>query len=241
MNQFQVNTVAATYFLVTFLTDVPTGAFADAIGRRVSVVLGCALHAAAFMLYFYSYHYWHFILAEITDGVATTFGNGAIDAWAVDALDAAGFEGAKDKIFSRVAQIFRIGAMPGALIGAYSARVGLAIPFLLGAVGWIVVGAVGFILMDRPTRTVKQFSMSAGTATADDRWHSGRLLDPSGISAGLCLTDFGGGVVSILAGVATILSRPDGFGSRSHRMDFLLVQPGANCGCRTGCATTLGA
>jgi MFS family permease len=47
LNQFQVNTVAGTYFLVTFLTDVPTGAFADAIGRRVSVVLGCALHAGA--------------------------------------------------------------------------------------------------------------------------------------------------------------------------------------------------
>src|SRR3981189_2502876 len=77
LNQLQVNTVAATYFLVTFLTDVPTGASADAI-------------------------------------------------------DAAGFEGAKDRIFSRVAQIFRIGATVGALVGAYSARIDLAIPFLLG-------------------------------------------------------------------------------------------------------------
>src|SRR5258708_8308746 len=148
LNQLQVNTVAATYFLVTFLTDVPTGAFADAIGRRVSVVLGCALHAAAFILYFYSYHYWHFLVAEIIDGVATTFGNGAIDAWAVDALDAAGFEGAKDRIFSRVAQILRIGAMTGALVGAYSARIDLAIPFLLGTIGWLVAGAVGLIMMD---------------------------------------------------------------------------------------------
>ena len=80
LNQFEVNTVAGTCFLVTFLTDVPTGAFADAIGRRDSVVLGCALHVAAFILYFFSYHYWHFIVAEIVDGVATTFGNGAIDA-----------------------------------------------------------------------------------------------------------------------------------------------------------------
>jgi MFS family permease len=159
LNQFQVNTVAATYFLVTFLTDVPTGAFADAIGRRVSVVLGCALHAAAFILYFYSYHYWHFIVAEIIDGVATTFGNGAIDAWAVDALDAAGFEGAKDRLFSRVAQILRMGSMTGALVGAYSARIDLAIPFLLGTIGWIVAGGVGFILMDDPTRATKWFSM----------------------------------------------------------------------------------
>jgi MFS family permease len=173
LNQFQVNTVAATYFLTTFLTDVPTGAFADAIGRRISVVLGCALHAAAFILYFYSYHYWHFIVAEIIDGVATTFGNGAIDAWAVDALDAAGFEGAKDKIFSRVAQIFRVGAMIGALAGAYCARVDLAIPFLLGTIGWIVAGAVGFILMDGPTRTAKQFSIRAASAEVRRRMIDG--------------------------------------------------------------------
>ena len=173
LNQFQVNTVAATYFLVTFLTDVPTGAFADAIGRRISVVLGCALHAAAFILYFYSYHYWHFLVAEIIDGVATTFGNGAIDAWAVDALDAAGFEGAKDRIFSRVAQILRIGAMTGALVGAYSARIDLAIPFLLGTIGWLVAGAVGLILMDGPTRTAKQFSIRAMSAEVRQRMFAG--------------------------------------------------------------------
>src|SRR5260370_75625 len=173
LNQFQVNTVAANYFLVTFLTDVPTGAFADAIGRRVSVVLGCALHAAAFILYFYSYHYWHFLVAEIIDGVATTFGNGAIDAWAVDALDAAGFEGAKDRIFSRVAQILRIGAMTGALVGAYSARIDLASRFRLGTIGWLVAGAVGLILMDGPTRTAKQFSIRAMSAEVRQRMFAG--------------------------------------------------------------------
>jgi MFS family permease len=173
LNQLQVNTVAATYFLVTFLTDVPTGAFADAIGRRISVVLGCALHAAAFILYFYSYHYWHFIAAEIIDGVATTFGNGAIDAWAVDALDAAGFEGAKDRIFSRVAQIFRIGATVGALLGAYAARADLAIPFLFGTIAWIVAGAVGFTLMDGPVRSAKQFSPRAAFAEVGRRMSAG--------------------------------------------------------------------
>jgi MFS family permease len=169
LNQFQVNTVAATYFMVTFLTDVPTGAFADAIGRRVSVVLGCLLHAAAFMLYFYSYHYWHFIVAEIIDGVATTFGNGAIDAWAVDALDAAGFEGAKDRIFSRVAQIFRVGAMTGALMGAYIARIDLATPFLFGALAWIVAGAVGLMLMDGRAHAAAKFSMNTTIAEVGHR------------------------------------------------------------------------
>ena len=48
LDQLQINVVVAAYVLMTFLTDVPTGAFADAVGRRAAVVVGCSLHAAAF-------------------------------------------------------------------------------------------------------------------------------------------------------------------------------------------------
>jgi MFS family permease len=57
LNQLQMNSVLATYFAVTFLTDVPTGAFADALGRRRSFMVGCALRALAFMVYYFAYHY----------------------------------------------------------------------------------------------------------------------------------------------------------------------------------------
>src|SRR5712692_3672087 len=91
LNQLEINSVLATYFAVTFLTDVPTGAFADALGRRKSFLLGCVTRAAAFLLYFFAHQYFVFLIAEVIDGVGTTFCNGAIDAWGVDALDAAGY------------------------------------------------------------------------------------------------------------------------------------------------------
>src|SRR5271155_3357271 len=59
LDQLQINLVIAAYLVVCLLTDVPTGAFADVIGRRASVVLGCALHVAAYILYYESYSYWH--------------------------------------------------------------------------------------------------------------------------------------------------------------------------------------
>src|SRR5271168_32109 len=55
LNQFQMNSVLASYFAVTFLTDVPTGAFADALGRRRSFVLGCMIRLSAFMVYFFAH------------------------------------------------------------------------------------------------------------------------------------------------------------------------------------------
>src|SRR5581483_11829308 len=105
LNQLQMNSVLATYFMVTFLTDVPTGAFADALGRRRSFMLGCALRTIAFTVYFFAYRYPMFLLGEAIDGIGTTFCNGAIDAWGVDALDQAGFQGLKDRLFSRISQL----------------------------------------------------------------------------------------------------------------------------------------
>jgi MFS family permease len=152
LDQFHVNLVAAWYLVVTFLTDVPTGAFADVVGRRVSVIIGCMFHVAGLYLYFASHLYWQFIVAETLEGFGDTFGNGPIDAWAVDALNAAGFSGAKDAIFSRQFQIVRIMGMSGGLIGAYVAQRNIAMPFLLSTFAWGAAGAAAFLLMDRNPR-----------------------------------------------------------------------------------------
>ena len=129
LDQFEMNSVLACYFVVMFLTDVPTGAFADAMGRRRSFVLGCAVRVGAFMAYFFAHHFWAFLIAESIDGVGTTLCNGAIDAWGVDALDAAGFAGVKDRLFSRISQLTNFGFMSAAVIGAYVADFGLALPW----------------------------------------------------------------------------------------------------------------
>jgi len=147
LDQFQINSVLASYFVVIFLTDVPTGAFADAMGRRNAMILGCALRTVAFIAYFLVHRYILFFVAELLDGVGTTFCNGAIDAWGVDALDAAGFVGLRDRLFSRISQLMHIGFMVSALIGAYVADYNIAWPWLLGAAGYFVTALFAIRLM----------------------------------------------------------------------------------------------
>jgi MFS family permease len=142
-----MNSVLATYFAVTFLTDVPTGAFADALGRRRSFMLGSFSRAAAFLLYFFAGSYFMFLIAEAIDGIGTTFCNGAIDAWGVDALDDAGFGEAKDRLFSRIMQLSTFGFMASAIIGAYVANMNISWPWLLGASGYLLGGTIGGLLM----------------------------------------------------------------------------------------------
>jgi MFS family permease len=155
LTQLQINSVLAIFFVVLFLTDVPTGAFADLLGRRKSFLLGTSLRVCAFILYFTAHQYYVFLIAEGIDGIGTTFGNGAIDAWGVDALDDAGYEGLKDRLFSRISQLSTMGFMGSAMIGAYVADINVAWPWLLGAAGYtasIVVGA--YLMHDERPRTV---------------------------------------------------------------------------------------
>jgi MFS family permease len=161
LNQLQINSVLATYFIVTFLTDVPTGAFADALGRRRSFMLGCALRTVAFTVYFFAYRYPVFLVGETIDGIGTTFCNGAIDAWGVDALDQAGFQGLKDRLFSRISQLTNVGFMASAVIGAYVADHNIAWPWVLGAVGYSVAGVVGALLMNDGGRKDALIDLSA--------------------------------------------------------------------------------
>jgi MFS family permease len=151
LNQFEMNSVLATYFAVTFLTDIPTGAFADALGRRRSFVLGCLIRVTAFMIYFFAHAYPIFLVAESIDGIGTTFCNGAIDAWGVDALDEAGFAGLKDRLFSRISQLMNVGFMISALIGTYVADVNIAWPWLMSAAGYGISAIVGASLMRERT------------------------------------------------------------------------------------------
>lgn len=147
LSELQTNSVLATYFLITFLTDVPTGAFADALSRRTAFILGCALRTFSFALYFFAHHYLLFLVAESIDAVGTTFGNGAIDAWAVDALDGAGFTGLKNRIFSRTSQLTTTGWLLSAMVGSYVANLNLAWPWILGSAGYLTSLFVGAALM----------------------------------------------------------------------------------------------
>jgi MFS family permease len=150
LNQFEINSVLAVYFAVAFFFDVPTGAFADALGRRRSFMVGCLLRCLAFSLYFLSHTYVLFLIAEAIDAIGTTFCNGAVDAWGVDALDEAGFEGTKHGLFSRISQLSSLGFMATALIGAFMGSVDIAWPWLLGAAGFLSCAFAGTLLHERP-------------------------------------------------------------------------------------------
>ncbi|MBN1488013.1 MAG: MFS transporter [Anaerolineae bacterium] len=89
LDLFQVGVLMGTYSFTIVLLEVPTGGLADAIGRkRVALISYICLLIASFVTLF-AFSFPIMLLAFILNGVGRALSSGALDAWFIDALQAA--------------------------------------------------------------------------------------------------------------------------------------------------------
>ena len=148
---FWVFTVNATFSAGQIVFEVPTGVIADTIGRRASFLIGIAALIVATLGYVgSSVFHWGltgFILFSILLGFGFTCQTGAVDAWMVDALDANGYAGNKDRVFARSGIFMGIAMLAGTLGGGLLGQSSLTIPYYVRAGLLVGVFAVTFASM----------------------------------------------------------------------------------------------
>lgn len=129
--------VNASFTVAQMVFEVPTGVVADTIGRRASILLSMATLVGSTVLYAITPEMgWGmagFVIASIVLGLGYTFQTGATDAWLVDALDASGWEGAKDRVFAWGQISWGVGMFVGSLLGGILGQADLVWPYLLRA------------------------------------------------------------------------------------------------------------
>ena len=101
LNLFQVNMVNLVFWSVMFVTDIPTGAFADTFGRRLSFCLACCLYGVGMFTYAAGKTFGEFAIAEAIVAIGATFANGAFQGWLRNRLGHQGYRGATTHIFAR--------------------------------------------------------------------------------------------------------------------------------------------
>ncbi|HVM95414.1 MAG TPA: MFS transporter [Candidatus Acidoferrales bacterium] len=148
LDLFEINLVFATYLLVAFFFEVPTGAIADVFGRKTSFLLSCAVRGVAFMMYWYAQGFADCLVAEFADGVGTTLASGALDAWVVDSVRDAGDAAQVGRIFARAGFWASPMMIVGGLFGSYVADVDLGMAWPCGAALFLATGVVAFFWME---------------------------------------------------------------------------------------------
>jgi len=84
----EVGLYMGVYALVVAALEVPSGAVADAMGRKRAYLLGGTLTVVARLVYLAAFDLWAFVLFAALFGAARALTSGALEAWFVDALQA---------------------------------------------------------------------------------------------------------------------------------------------------------
>jgi MFS family permease len=132
--------------------EVPTGVVADTWGRRTSYLLGTLTLAGStfvyYLLWVYEGPFWLWALVSIGLGLGFTFFSGAVEAWLVDALRHAEYEGDLEAVFGRGQMIGGAAMLGGSVAGGVIAQVStLGVPFLIRVGVLLVMFAVAWRLM----------------------------------------------------------------------------------------------
>ncbi|ULR49290.1 MFS transporter [Streptomyces deccanensis] len=133
---WQISSLFALWSITGIVLEVPSGAWADAVSRRLLLWVGPLLTAAGFALWVITPSYWAFALGFVLWGVRGALGSGALEALVYDELDRLGSA-------DRYARI--VGRAQAAGMVAVMAAMGLAGPVLdLG--GYPAVGAASVLV-----------------------------------------------------------------------------------------------
>jgi MFS family permease len=142
----------ALFTLGEVLFEVPTGVVADTVGRRASYLLGSATLFVSTLLYLLMWYvrgpFWAWGGISILLGLGFTFFSGATEAWLVDGLAYAGYEGSLDAAFARGQVAGGFAMLTGTVAGGVIAQAtNLGVPYLLRGTMLALTFAVAFASM----------------------------------------------------------------------------------------------
>ncbi|MFN0153937.1 MAG: MFS transporter [Gaiella sp.] len=152
LSNFEAFAANAFFTAGMVVFEVPTGVVADTWGRRASYLLGTITLAGATLLYYLMWEtrapFWAWAVVSMLVGLGFTFFSGAVEAWLVDAMHFAGYDGGLETVFGRGQMIAGAAMLGGSVAGGVIAQVSsLGVPFLLRVAVLLVMFGVAYRVM----------------------------------------------------------------------------------------------
>lgn len=136
LSLWQISSLFALWSVTGIVLEVPSGAWADAVSRRLLLWVGPLLTAAGFALWVIVPSYWAFALGFVLWGVRGALGSGALEALVYDELDRLGAADRYARVIGRAQAVGMVAVM---------AAMGLAGP-VLDFGGYPAVGAASVLV-----------------------------------------------------------------------------------------------
>lgn len=136
LSQTQIFILQSFFALTIVFLEVPSGYFADCVGRKQSILLGAIVSTLGFVLYSVSYGFFPILTAEILLGIGYSFMSGADTAMAYDSFAAEGNEKGYLRFESRSNGFMGMSEATASIIGGFLAVISLRTPLVFEAIGY---------------------------------------------------------------------------------------------------------
>jgi MFS family permease len=136
--------------IAVVLFEVPTGAVADKIGRKESILLGALLWAISLGFYVVGKSFPMFILAEVIFSLGLTFKSGADNALIYDSLKVMGREKEFQSIEGKARSFALYAQAIGSIIAGFVYEVNMNLPFVISAFFMLVTIIISLKFKEPP-------------------------------------------------------------------------------------------
>ena len=202
----QVMLLSAIYSVVVILVEVPTGALADRIGRRHSMLAGSLAMVVSGITAYFAHSFGEFAVAYVLAAVSMALCSGADSAYLFDLLHERGCGHEYPRRESAASAWHQVGSAMACAAGGLLGEIDLALPYLVTAA--VAFAAFVVALLLGPERRPPPRPQTAGTELGVYLRHMGRALRDVVRSRGLAWIIAYSAVVFVLVRSTEYLYQP---------------------------------
>ncbi len=138
----QIFVTEVIFASIIILLEIPSGYFADRVGRKTSIVLGALFWVVGIVFYSFAGNFVDICFGAFFWGIGSSFNSGANEALLYDSLAQLKREHEYKKVLGNIFFFGRAGTIVSSVIGGVMASYSLRLPVyatIVGLVGWAIL------------------------------------------------------------------------------------------------------
>lgn len=155
----EIALISAFGYIASILLEIPTGAFADIVGRRKAIVLSYFIFSATMLGIAFSTSFAMFLFFVILGTLGDALYSGSLEALVYDSLKDSGEESQFTHVTTRMETLTWLGLFVGSILGGFMYQYWFRLPYITQAIVTFIAGISALKLVE-PHIDSKKYKLS---------------------------------------------------------------------------------
>jgi MFS family permease len=144
----QISFLVGFQYFVQIISELPTGAFADILGKKISIIVGLLFFAASSLLFPFANGFNHYLVLAAFIGLADSFTSGSTEALLYDSLKQDNRESEFGDIVAKQGIVLQTGLVIGTVLGGMIYKWNIFAPFFLEGFFFLLAAGIALLLTE---------------------------------------------------------------------------------------------